>query len=302
MEKLHSDASAALEQLRMEYLKMNRLTQKIVDHFLQAIGDCDFSNFLLFLVRVIFGEHIEKKIQLGNLAARFRAEALSFRDYVQQHLKAAEELVAPKKGVSKAPAKKKAIINNRLGNLLFPPERVLKFNSILNGSNQTVLPKERESRPRVFHSEGRAPPASRSAQLDTCGRPEGLEDLASVRESQNALIIPTVRKLSSQSPETPCLRREVAGGGFPNFRKRIEYLKYQIDFYQSRIEHFYESLCKLSLQRQQSGGTQGPRGQPKRVHLKGLFSPTKKKANLFAAPLLGKRGFLEGPAEFPPRL
>lgn len=218
-----------MQNLEKEYLKMNRLTQKIVNYFLTTVGRYHHDKFLTFLTRVIFGEHLESSISCNKVSPIYFQVKERFRIFVHSHLKAAEELTQTQKRKS-SDGNKMQIINNRLGNLLFPPERAIKFNSILNDSNLTDTPKRSGNKTEKI--------TSNSKMLSLQNKVNG----ENKHENEaNCLIIPTVRKISYQShsdmeikPQKQPFKNDV--------EERVNYLHYQINYYQQRLQKFYKKL------------------------------------------------------------
>lgn len=282
-----------MEKLRKEYLKMNRLTQKIVDHFLQSIDETKFNNFILFLVRVIFGEHIDKKIKLDQVSGRFRVKAIEFKDFVQKHLRAAEELISRGKSPLKKAGRHKKVINNRLGNLLFPPERAIKFDSILNDSKKTQITRVSAQKERMLDSvlEKNEDLANGSTKIKFRRMTLNKTENEHYIEPQNALIIPTVRNVSHLSPELdrPDKARDPNWG---MMQKRVDYLRFQINYYEKRIEQFYYSLRMYAQHKQEARLMQKNR---RSLNLKRADEPLVARENVenLGGEILRKRSFFE---------
>ena len=116
-----------------------------------SIGNNNHDKFLIFLIRVIFGEQIENKKSTFNMKNQYSQGIKRFRNFVENHLKAAEELTKKiqlntSNNTNQSEIK---VINNRLGHLLFPPERAIKFNSILNLSKETKKLKRSKTKKNV---------------------------------------------------------------------------------------------------------------------------------------------------------
>jgi hypothetical protein len=240
----------AMQNLEKEYLKMNRLTQKIINYFLEMLGKRNQDKFLIFLVRVIFGEHYEFRMSYETYKNSYFSAKERFRIFVANHLKAAEELTKSQKIHNLNDDKSEIkIINNRLGNLLFPPERAIKFNSILNTSNLTQISRKSKNL--------NIPKTARL--IRNSKNPKHNLPISSILKNQNksnsnGLIIPTVRKVSFHSikDSKESQRKEIDN----DRNKRMNYLKYQISFYQKRLHDFYnklESIAKYKKNKNQIG-------------------------------------------------
>lgn len=230
---------------------MNRLTQKIIHHILEFVEKREGDKFLVFLIRVIFGEQIESQISFEKIQSEFRPEIYKFKDFVRGHLAAAEKLTKKKNNENKNPNEKHMKpINNRLGNVLFPPERAIKFKSILSPShassdhsqmNATIEPTNKELKLKFRK-------VKNSIKLDTIdkSKPQVFElggpnqDISGNGIPSNQLIIPTARRPKLTFPIKR--RSSIFENLSEEHRETVDYLEYQIKYYRQRIHDYFLNL------------------------------------------------------------
>ena len=81
--------------VQKEYLKMNRLTQKIIHHLLQlSLNDLKFGRFM---IGVLFGEQCKLYFEEKKMNSRFEEIKKDFLDFVNDHLIKAQSLISEKR-------------------------------------------------------------------------------------------------------------------------------------------------------------------------------------------------------------
>jgi hypothetical protein len=252
----------ALDILKKEYLKMNRLTQKIVNHIMEFIEKTEDDQFMIFLIRVIFGEQIERKICFKKIKNEFREDTYHFKEFVKSHLKAAEKLTKHVNYENKKSNDSEIkVINNRLGNVLFPPERVIRFNSILGKStnesddnmmeNNKILGNLKTKESLKLNQEN-----EKSFQ-EVFPHENKYNKLPGELFVKNQLIIPTARRATAYPQPLP--QNSLNSILSPEHKETIHYLESQIYYYQNRIKNFYYSLKNYQNKHKNSIQTNSPR-------------------------------------------
>lgn len=240
--------------LQKEYLKMNRLTQKLVAYLVNMKGSDH--KFGMFLVGILFGEKQKADFRDEGLCPKFATEKSHFRAIVNKHLKAAEMLSLQEiQESSDQPGNShnfdpSQYVNRRLGSYLYPPERAKKFQTIFenkknkksgdgigseserslnsNFGNESEHRRRRYANGQVFELEqatgefGMAEDGDVEDQVETRHQEKTLQDLVDF----------------SYLPE--------------KYYFHWQFLKHKVNFYQARLKNFYGMLSDLAFQKMRS--------------------------------------------------
>jgi hypothetical protein len=221
-----------LFNLKKEYLKMNRLTQKLVFHLINMKkSDQKFGNFL---IGILFGDKKKKVYETKGLSEMYLEKKEQLLLIVNEHLKAAEEL-SKQEAISKnniSNSQNDESVNKRLGSYLYPPERAKKF--------ETILVKEKNKTQNIPRNEER-------------GDLEGNMGIMRIPDEVNQL------DFNGQGMwERPTLCEDRPNGmedyvNFDDLPQKYfyhwEFLKKKVDFYQERLKKFYNTLNQLAVHR-----------------------------------------------------
>ena len=221
----------AIFNLKKEYLKMNRLTQKLVFHLINMKkSDQKFGKFL---IGILFGDQKKMIYEMKGLSAKHLEKKLKFQNIVNKHLKAAEELSKQEQKSKKknrhSNTQNKQSVNKRLGSLLYPPERARKLETILN-DEKIQVPSDLRNEDYV------SPQKFRRLAVEV----EKFEN-----DKQGVLKKPS---LSNENAEG--LKDYVDFNHLPEkYFFHWEFLNKKVSFYQERLKNFYNTLNQLVVQR-----------------------------------------------------
>lgn len=268
--------------LQKEYLKMNRLTQKLVWHLVNM--DNFDHKFGMFLIGILFGENRKKSFQKQGLSHKFAAEKTQFRTIVNKHLKAAEKLSLQE--IRESPKSPNEIdnfnpshfVNRRLGSYLYPPERAKKFQTMFENKKDKKTNDKSENPSENSGDSNFDIRANRGRRLKI---DEGSSESSQNRQigsgEMNQLQIKKQEKMLEEFVESSVLPKR--------FYHHWHFLKDKVSFYQTRLKDFYGQLSRLAFEKMK---TERENFSPNE-NILGRFGQMRD-AEIFSTRLDGERG------------
>ena len=241
-----------MSNIQKEYLKMNKLTQKLIHHLIN-MSDTDHK-FGKFLIGVIFGEDLKNIYTESGLSQERFSQKEDLKKIVNDHLKAAEKLSKQEAEIEQVQNSTKKLnhgdsVNKRLGSFLYPPERAKKFKTffeedkiyenseeIRNNQNMTLFEVHNSFYDRnnpnseSYLRNAPSPMEEHSSGDYNCGRPTHYED-------------------DNFDQDTSKIDFSKLPIGYYSHWK---FLKEKVDFYERRLNFFYNKLETLAIQRMKS--------------------------------------------------
>jgi hypothetical protein len=199
-----------------------------------------------FLIGILFGDKKKQEYERVGLSEEHLERKQELKTIINKHLKAAEKLSMDEALESitekSNKIKPKKSVNRRLGTILYPPERALKFETILKEESSQLKNLE---------------------ELENQNISNGIktEDLRYMRTkpnrrgSENSQNIEPVPQNLWEKP-TLCDESPDDLNDFLNFAHlpkkyfhHWRFLKEKVEFYQKRLKKFYKTLNKLAMER-----------------------------------------------------
>jgi hypothetical protein len=259
-DRSEKDKEIFLSNLKKEYLKMNRLTQKLVFYLINL--EPDDQKFGKFLVGIFFGDSIKKHYEKNGIIDCKLETKFSFQEMVNAHLKAANQLIKKEEQLQIPSQSVKENLsrpaNQRLGAVLFPPERAQKFDQMFRTRNlDSRSSSKKKSKSSLHFTENTLRQKNNSTVMGQFEPVQVNESYINPLSSQNELMP------YGQNLENPCERPTICEddifarnrdyidfGCLPHsYFHHWDYLRQKVVHYQNRLMHFYDLLNNLAYER-----------------------------------------------------